>query len=130
MTGAVPIWPRPAADFGGYADAATPLQYGLAVCLFERLGYRDRDDRLAAAAALLGLPAQLGSFKNLSKGQAGWLIGRLGACADPAELAAAVRAAAPLPPLFQVIALFMKMNEPSPGPCWLPRAEKINSRTA
>jgi hypothetical protein len=46
-------WPRPAADFGGLADPATPAQRGVAVRLFEQLGYGNREARLQAAAALL-----------------------------------------------------------------------------
>jgi hypothetical protein len=101
------MWPRPAADFGGLADPATPAQYGLAARLFEKLGYADREIRLEAAAVLLGLDG-LGSFRDLSKGKCGWLICHVGACTSPAELTAAVRVAAPLPPLFQVIALLIQ----------------------
>jgi hypothetical protein len=64
-TAGILMWPRPAADVGGHADPATPLQYGWAVRLFEQLGCTGRGDRLGAAAALLGLDG-LESFKNLT----------------------------------------------------------------
>ena len=98
------MWRRPAADFGGHADPATPLQYGRAIRLFEQLGYTDRDDRLTAAAVLLGLDG-LGSFRDLSKGKCGWLVEHVGACETRAELDAAIRAATLAPLITKSVAV-------------------------
>ena len=82
---------------------ATPNQIGAVHVEFRRLGLDgDRPARLAAAAVLLGLDS-LSSSRELTMGQAGFLIHTLPGLAGAGDLAAAVRQArarargAPLP---------------------------------
>ena len=75
-------------------EPATPNQVGAVHGEFRRLGLDgDRPARLAAAAALLGLD-DLGSSRDLSMGQAGYLIHTLRGLAGAEELAATRRAGA------------------------------------
>ena len=72
---------------------ATPNQIGAVHGEFHRLGLDgDRPGRLAVAAALLGLDG-LTSSRNLSMGQAGYLVKTLRSLAGAGELATAVRQA-------------------------------------
>lgn len=69
---------------------ATPNQRGAIMGHFERLGLhprRDRAERLAVCAALLGI-RELGSTSDLSMGQAGRLISTLRHLRDRADLPA------------------------------------------
>lgn len=81
-------------------DPLTPNQLGAAHREFERLGFRelaDRADRLRVTADLLGLPG-VATFKDLTMGQAGRLVGTLRRCRTPADLyALADQAPAPEP---------------------------------
>ncbi|MGA2828448.1 MAG: hypothetical protein ABSF03_20280 [Streptosporangiaceae bacterium] len=74
-------------------EPTTPNQIGAVHGEFRRLGLDvDRPARLAAAAALLGLDS-LRSSRDLSMGQAGYLIQTLRGLAGGGDLAAAVRQA-------------------------------------
>lgn len=76
-------------------EPATPTQRGAVMGEFARLGFhprRDRAERLAACARLLGLDA-LDSTAGLTMGQAGQLVNTLRHVRDRAELAAITRGA-------------------------------------
>lgn len=71
------------------AEPATPNQRGAVMREFGRLGFGDADraERLAVCAGMLGL-AELGSTRDLTKGQAGYLVRLLGRCGSRADLPA------------------------------------------
>jgi hypothetical protein len=69
-------------------EPATANQRGAIMSEFERLGFhhrRDRAERLAVCAALLGT-GELGSTAELTQGQAGQLVNLLQRITDRAEL--------------------------------------------
>jgi hypothetical protein len=70
-------------------EAATPAQRGAIMGEFGRLGFgaHDRDQRLATAAAILGLDT-LGSIRDLVMGDAGRLLHILQRTRDRSELSA------------------------------------------
>ncbi len=67
------------------SEPATAMQVGAIHGEFRRLGYapRDRDQRLAGSAAMLGL-GQLASTRDLTMGEAGRLLRLLMDCPDRA----------------------------------------------
>jgi hypothetical protein len=68
-------------------ERATPDQRGAVMREFSRLGFgeNDRAERLAVCALLLGL-SEVDSTRDLTMGQAGYLVRLLGACTSRAAL--------------------------------------------
>jgi hypothetical protein len=77
-------------------EPATPAQRGAIMGEFGRLGFgaHDRDQRLATAAAILGLDT-LGSVRDLVMGDAGRLLHILRRTRDRSELSALASSAEP-----------------------------------
>jgi predicted MarR family transcription regulator len=75
-------------------EAATRRQVGAVAGAFQRLGVRDRAQRLRLSAELLDLDDDLGSTYDLTKGQAGKLLAIVRGAPDLASLRETAAAAA------------------------------------